>query len=93
MLRWLKSLLSTTSTSGPKVQFEEEYHGYLLAISPQPVNGQYRVAATIYRLDNPDRKYEMVRADLLPDLETANDQTLSKAKLVVDQLGDNMFKD
>lgn len=93
MFRWFKSLFTPTTSKEPKVQFEEEHQGYLISVAPQRTNGQYRIAATICRTDNPERKYEMVRADVFPDLETANDQTLRKAKLVIEQLGNGMFKD
>ncbi|MCH8550567.1 MAG: transcriptional regulator [Natronospirillum sp.] len=94
MLQWLKSLVSGSSDAkGPKsaVQHEEEYRGYHLAISPIKVGGQYRIAGTITRLDNPEQRYNLIRADLCPTLDIAVDQTLTKARQTVDQLGDRMF--
>lgn len=93
MFGWLQSLFSGNGSDSAKVQYEEEYKGYLLRIAPQPHGGQFRVAATICKADNPDQVHHLVRADLLPDLDSATDETLRKAKLAVDQLGDNMFKD
>ena len=93
MFGWLKSLFSGDGSATEKVQFEEEYKGYLLRIAPQRQGGQFRVAATICKVDNPERVHHLIRADLLPDLDSATDETLRKAKLAVDQLGDGMFKD
>lgn len=92
MLGWLKSLFGSTEAGASKVQYEEEYKGYLLRISPQPQGGQFRVSAIISKADDPQRVHHMVRADLLPDLDSATDETLRKARLAVDQLGDRMFK-
>lgn len=97
MLNWLKSILgggnSDTSQGGKAaVQYEEDYGEYHLAISPQKVGGQYRVAGTITRLDNPEKRYNLIRADLCPTLDIAVEQSLVKARQTVDQLGDRMFE-
>ncbi|MEX1058534.1 MAG: HlyU family transcriptional regulator [Natronospirillum sp.] len=96
MLKWLKQLLGnsgeTATTTTGAVQHEEEYHGYCLRIAPQKQGGQYRIAATIHKLDNPEKVHKLIRADLLPTLDVATEHSLSKARQAVDQLGDRLFK-
>lgn len=93
MLSWLKSLLGggDSAAGANAVQHEEDYNGYHLAISPIRVGGQYRVAGTISRVDDPDRIYRLIRADLCPSMDIAVEQSLMKARQTVDQLGDRMF--
>ena len=98
MLNWLKSILSGGGAEAGQgngksaVQHEEDYGEYHLAISPIKVGGQYRVAGTITRLDDPEKRYNLIRADLCPSMDIAVDQTLLKARQTVDQLGDRMFE-
>ena len=96
MMGWLKKILGGSSTGTGKpardVQHEEEYKGYWLSIAPQKQGGQYRVAATIHKMDDPNKVHQLIRADLLPSLDIATEQTLTKARQAVDQLGDRMFR-
>lgn len=96
MLNWLKSILGGGNADAAKggksaVQHEEDYGEYHLEISPLKVGGQYRVAGTITRRDDPEKRYNLIRADLCPTLDIAVEQSLTKARQTVDQLGDRMF--
>jgi hypothetical protein len=71
-----------------------EYKGY--RIQPGPYrnnNGAYQTAGTIEK-DTPDgvKRHEFVRADTYDSRDDAISFTISKAKQVIDQLGDRMFK-
>lgn len=71
-----------------------EYKGY--RIHPTPYlnnNSAYQTAGTIEK-DTPDgvKRHEFVRADTYDSREDAVAFTISKAKQVIDQLGDRMFR-
>ena len=71
-----------------------EYKGY--RIQPAPYrndNGVYQTAGPIEK-DTPDgvKRHEFVRADTYDNRDDAISFTISKAKQVIDQLGDRMFK-
>lgn len=71
-----------------------EYKGY--RIHPAPYrnnNGAYQTAGTVEK-DTPDgvRRHEFVRADTYDSRDDAIAFTISKAKQMIDQLGDRLFK-
>jgi hypothetical protein len=71
-----------------------EYKGY--RIHPAPYrnnNGAYQTAGTVEK-DTPDgvRRHEFVRADTYDNRDDAIAFTISKAKQMIDQLGDRLFK-
>ena len=71
-----------------------EYKGYLIQPAPyRNNNGAYQTAGTIEK-DTPDgaKRHEFVRADTYDNRDDAISFTISKAKQVIDQLGDRMFK-
>lgn len=92
MLNWLKSLFSSAPKSTTvSVQSEEEYNGFVIKIAPMPVGGQFRISAHISRVGTEEPIHHLIRADLLPDMDTAVEHTRLKARQAVDQLGDRMF--
>ena len=71
-----------------------EYKGY--RIHPAPYrndNGAFQTAGIIEK-DSPDgvKRHEFVRADTYDNRDDAISFTISKAKQVIDQLGDRMFR-
>ncbi len=70
-----------------------EYNGY--SITPKPVKaaGGYRVGAIITReKDGQTLTHEMIRSDVIQSHEEALKISEMKAKITVDQLGDDIFK-
>jgi hypothetical protein len=69
-----------------------EYNGFRIAATPIPENGQYRLAGEIQKGEADNlRKHQFVRADMLPTVDEANDFSIAKAKMMIDQLGDKVF--
>lgn len=69
-----------------------EYNGYLITPTPQPDQGQYRVCAHITKSDGDDVKsHTFIRSDLVPSYDQCVELTLRKAKLTIDQLGEQIF--
>ena len=72
----------------------ENYKGF--TITPQPLsdNGQYRVAGLIEKAQGEGlgtKKHQFIRSDVLANADQAAQLTLSKCKVFIDQLGDNIF--
>jgi hypothetical protein len=54
--------------------------------------GQFRVAASITKGEGEEQKtHKFIRSDLMPNRDECIEITLRKAKLTIDQLGDNIF--
>ncbi len=71
-----------------------EHKGYRILPAPYLNNtGSYQTAGTIEK-DTPDgvKKHEFVRADTSDSRDAAVEHTISKAKQLIDQLGDGIFK-
>ena len=60
---------------------------------PEPADGGYRVAARIEKdLGGNVRVYHLKRADVLRSLEEAEAFSIRKAKQVIDEQGDALFR-
>jgi hypothetical protein len=73
------------------------YNGYLIFVMPNEESGQYRVAGLIEKPVEGDSKVEnlkhsFIRSDLCMNKQQAEQITLQKCKLFIDQVGDSMFK-
>lgn len=83
------------------------YNGYLIYVMPRAEAGQYRIAGVIEKIptepvdntsDNSgyntvdNLQHQFIRSDLCPDKQQAEQITLQKCKLFIDQVGDDMFK-
>ena len=83
------------SRSAPSSKTEEkagkqlEYKGYLITGKPFKSNGQWQLAGEISKNG---RVHKFIRADAFTDQTEAADLALNKGQLIIDQLGDDMFK-
>lgn len=93
------SLLSRLFGAGPQTggaeppqRDPEAYNGY--AIQPEPISegSQWRVAARIEKeVGGEVKTHHMIRADLLGDADMAVEESLRKAKRLIDEQGDTIF--
>lgn len=63
-------------------------------IIPQPVRdgGVYRIAARVEKeVDGTLKIHNLIRADTSASLDEATEQSVNKAKMAIDQLGDGLF--
>ena len=67
----------------------EEYKGYTITPTPQREASQYRVCGLI---NKGEQEHLFFRADLLGSAEECANETLRKAKITIDQLGDSIFR-
>jgi len=71
----------------------ETYNGYLITPTPQPAGSQYRICARIEReVGGELRSHSLIRVDTLGDLKDAAAASIAKAKQVIDEQGDDIFK-
>ncbi len=81
-------------TSGPEPEAEPEfYKDFRIFAEPVREGSNFRVAARIEKeLGGELKSHRMVRADTCDSIETAREVTMTKAKMLIDQQGDAIFK-
>jgi hypothetical protein len=84
----LKSFFSTTQNKKSQL-LTEQYSGYIITAEPLLEGGQYRIHGTITQ---GELSHTFIRADQLPSEELCEQETLRKAKLLIDQQGNNLFE-
>jgi hypothetical protein len=69
-----------------------EYKGYRIFAAPAKEGSQFRIAGTIEK-DTPEgvKRHQFIRADVYANRDDAMAVTTSKARQIIDQLGDRMF--
>lgn len=88
------SKLFSSSDSSPQAEAAEaiEYKGYVIIPTPMSDQGQYRVSATITKGEGEEQKtHTFIRSDLVASRDECIELTTRKAKLTIDQLGDQIF--
>jgi|RhiMetdeSRZDD1v2_1073273.scaffolds.fasta_scaffold1167674_2 hypothetical protein len=96
MLSKLKAVWSRLAGGGTAHEPEAapvEYKGYRIRPAPYWSKSHYQTAGTIEK-ETPDglKKHEFVRADTYASRDDAIAFTITKAKQLIDQQGDRMFK-
>ena len=88
------SIFSKFFGSKPKPQAEPEVHkDYRIFAEPQSEQGGFRIAARIEKdIDGDTKTHQMIRADKCQSMEDATETTLLKAKMLIDQQGDSIFR-
>jgi hypothetical protein len=66
-----------------------EYKGFLIEATPYRDGREYQLSGVISK---DGKSHKFIRADKFSDKETAADIALSKGQLIVDQLGEGMFR-
>ena len=80
------------SGSGAAVE-PEEYNGYTIFAEPARDGSRWRVGARIEKeISGELQVHEMIRADTLDDHATAVTMSSAKARQMIDQLGDRLFR-
>ena len=86
------SLFSKLLGRGKSAPEPEAYNGFRIFPEPVKESGGYRLAARIEKeIDGEVKTHEMIRADMFNSLEQANEGTITKAKMMIDQMGDRIF--
>jgi len=79
--------------SAPPEPVFETYQGYRITATPQRDGSDYRIAATIEKeVDGETLVHNLIRADTIADLQAAEAASIAKAKQMIDQQGDGIFR-
>lgn len=75
--------------TGPAV----EYNGYRIRPAPYRSGGQFQTAGVIEK-DFPDgtKEHRFIRAETHPSEDDAKEFAITKARQIIDQQGDKMFR-
>jgi hypothetical protein len=66
----------------------ELYEGFAMTPAPQKSDAGYRIGAII---EKDGKRHDLIRADVIADLETANAASIAKARQTIHQLGARLF--
>jgi len=88
----LKKLFGGGNSSSP-AQKTETYKDFTITPEPMPADGQHRISAVITKEVNGEMKsHHLIRADTLMSAEAAAEAAIDKARTVIDQQGERLFK-
>lgn len=82
--------------TAPHHSTKPELYGNDYRIFPEPMKAEsgYRIAAKIEKdFDGETRAHRMIRADTMSDIDDARRESLRKAQIFIDQMGDAIFAD
>lgn len=92
-MSFLKKLFGGSADKKPAKAEPIEHKGYFIEPAPMNEGGQYRVCGKITKqIDGEEKVHTLIRADTLPSLEQANEMTVKKAKQVIAEQGDTIFR-
>ena len=70
-----------------------EYNGYVIVPMPQKAESGWRVAGTVSKeIDGESKTHTFIRADTSADVEGTIELTVMKAKRLIDEQGDRIFR-
>ena len=79
--------------SAPATPEPTLHNGFVIFPEPIKEGAVYRIAARIEKeVGGEMRTHSLVRADTHGTLDSANDASIAKAKMAIDQLGDTIFR-
>jgi hypothetical protein len=88
----LSKLFGGKATAKVKYIDPELYKEFLIFPEPVRADGGFRIAARIEKeIDGEVKLHNMMRVDTLPSEAEANQASINKAKVFIDQMGDGVF--
>jgi hypothetical protein len=88
-----KTLFGSGSPSATKPAKREDYNGYTIEAAPVAEGGQFQIAGRITKtVDGVAKEHSFMRADRFSTFEDAENFTLLKARQIIDQSGDRLFR-
>ena len=87
----LSRLFGGGSSSQPEAK-SVEHDGYTITPTPIREGNSYRISARIEKeVGGQMKSHTLIRADTLDDLETAQNASTTKARMLIDEQGDRLF--
>jgi hypothetical protein len=83
----------SAETKAAKPGRTEDYNGYTIEAAPVREEGQYQLAGRITKtIDGTLKEHTFLRADRFSSFEDAESFTFVKARQIIDQMGDKLFR-
>lgn len=87
-----KKLFGGGAGSAAKEPEPEVYQGFRIIATPQKEGSQFRISARIEKeIAGETKTHQLIRADMLGDVESASTASVDKAKKLIDEQGDRLF--
>ena len=80
---------SNGTASTPTPMESEDYKGYTITPAPMADGTQFRVNGSIIK---GELSHQFIRADVLATKDACAQELIRKSKLMIDQVGDDLFK-
>jgi len=91
-MSFLKKLFGGGS-SDADAPVSETYEGFTITPTPQREGTHFRICARIEKeVAGEMRSHTLIRADTIGDLEGASEASVAKAKQIIDEQGDRIFR-
>ncbi len=88
-----KSLFGGSKSAEAPRQETIEYNGFVIEPAPYAAEGQYQVAGFVRKtIGGEAKEHKFVRADRFSSMEEAVTFSVMKAKQIIDQMGEKIFK-
>lgn len=88
-----KKLFSSSPAGEEKPAATAEHKGFEIAAAPYKEQGQWQLAGVISKeVGGVKREHRFVRADRFSTKDEAAELALSKARQIIDEQGDNLFR-
>lgn len=93
MIKFLKNLFQGSADAPAKQQPPEAYDGFDIIPAPRKITGGWSTEAVIRKVvDGETKQHTFIRADSSVSQEAAVALIISKAKTLIDQQGDKIFR-
>lgn len=90
-MSWLSKIFGGGGSSDPAAE-TVEYNGFRITPTPAHEGGQYRIGARIEaEIDGELKSHDLIRADMIRDIDECKDASIRKAKQMIDQMGNRLF--
>ena len=93
-MKFLKSLFGGGTADTVNEEEVVEYNGYRIQPAPKSAGHGWTTEAIITKeIDGQTRTHHFIRADQSSDRDAAVSLALTKTRIMIDQVGDKIFKD
>ncbi len=91
-IRWLTGGAAGGAKDGEPGE-AVDYNGYTIRPAARTHDGQWLTSGLISKeIDGEVKEHQFIRAETHPSKETADAYSVDKAKRIIDELGDRVFK-
>ncbi len=89
----LSKLFGSSKSAAPVEAEAETYKDFTIEPRPDKDGSGYRIGALVSKVIDGDIKtHHLIRADVIGDLEEAKKASVAKAQVMIDQVGDGIFR-